>query len=108
MQAFLVSDQEPTSARVREVLLREGYDCSASAHASLDAAANRLAQDHPELVVVVLSPDPDNALTVLSDISRQRGIAHVLAVGPTTATPTTGLFTAADDTCGPIESVHRK
>jgi pilus assembly protein CpaE len=83
MQAFLVSDQEPTSARVRAVLSREGYDCPTSALASLDAAVNRLTQERPDLVVVVLSPDPEHGLAVLGEL-KQKGLLHILSVGPTT------------------------
>jgi len=83
MQAFLVSDQEPTSARVRSVLLREGYDCPTAALAALETAVNRLSQERPDLVVVVLSPDTEHALAVLGDL-KQKGLLHILAVGPTT------------------------
>src|SRR5262249_35460766 len=58
----IVSDHEATTSQVREVLRREGLDCSAGQLLPLDLAAERLAGAHPEMVVVALAPDPEKAL----------------------------------------------
>jgi len=81
MQAFLVSDHEALGAKVRQVLLRHGQDCPAAHLVSLDLAATHLTVARPDLVVVVLSPDPEHALAVLSDV-RALVSARIFAVGP--------------------------
>jgi pilus assembly protein CpaE len=82
MQAFIVSDHDLTTARVRAVLLCEGLDCPAANVLSLDLAAERLTRAHPELIVLVLSPNPERALTVLSQLHLVLP-CPVVAVGPT-------------------------
>jgi pilus assembly protein CpaE len=68
MRAFIVSDHEPSSFRVRQVLLHEGLDCPADGIVSLDRAAQHLARVRPELVVFVLPQDAERALVVLADL----------------------------------------
>jgi pilus assembly protein CpaE len=81
MQAFIVSDHEPLTIRIREVLLREGWDCPAAHMLSFDLAEQHLANAHPDLVVAVLGADMERALLVLRHL---RGVvsARLLAVGP--------------------------
>jgi pilus assembly protein CpaE len=81
MQAFVASDNEPTGVKVRQILLRQGQECPAENLLSLDRAADETAAAHPDLVVVVLSPDPERGLSVLSGM-RLRTHARLLAVGP--------------------------
>jgi pilus assembly protein CpaE len=81
MQAFLVSDQESQSIKVRQLLLRTGADCPAARVLSLDLAAAHLTMERPDLVVIVLSPDPEKALNVLAEV-RAVAPARVLAIGP--------------------------
>ncbi len=82
MLVYLISDHEETSGEIRKILLREGLDCPAAHVLTLDLAARRLAAAKPDLLVVVLDPDPERALSTLADLPR--GAARVLAVGPTT------------------------
>jgi pilus assembly protein CpaE len=82
MPAFIVSDSESTSAKVREVLLFAGQDCPTSHIFSLDQAPFRLAKEQPDLVVVAMPSDPERGLTVLG-IVRDITEGRVLAVGPT-------------------------
>src|SRR4051812_45115463 len=82
MHAFLVSDDEPTAARARQVLLRAGLECPAANVVPLDMAAYHLMHAKPELVVMVLAGDEARGLTVLEDL-RGRTQAHLLVVGPT-------------------------
>lgn len=81
MRAFIISDQEPTRGKVRQVLLRQGHDCPAAHVVSLDLALDSLAQARPELVVLVLSPDTEKGMTVLSGV-RLRTQARLVVVGP--------------------------
>jgi pilus assembly protein CpaE len=116
MRAFIISDHEPATVRVREALLREGLDCPAGHVVSLAglphsaggsaawpikhgngftsspprpprvdepgaAAAHAAAQGNPELVVLVLSPNPERALAVLAEL-RLLTQARCLVVGP--------------------------
>jgi pilus assembly protein CpaE len=82
MRVFLVSDNDLATTRSREVLLREGMDCPARHVLNLGLTADRLAQENPDLIVVILSPDPERAFGVLSQLQL---VTHCpkLAVGPT-------------------------
>jgi pilus assembly protein CpaE len=81
MQVFLVSDHEELGARVRRALLRQGKDCPSANVVSLNLAATRLKLSRPDLVVVALSPEPEHALQVISEL-RTLTTARILAVGP--------------------------
>jgi pilus assembly protein CpaE len=81
MQAFILSANDPLSLRVRQSLLRQGQECPAAHVVGLDQGSQRLAQEHPDLLVVVLSPDPLRALAVLGEL-RPRIPGRVLAIGP--------------------------
>jgi pilus assembly protein CpaE len=81
MQAFIVSDHESTSARVRQILLRQGYDCPSGHLLSLDLAAEHLARASADLVVLVLSPDPARGLAALAGL-RLQSQTRVVALGP--------------------------
>src|SRR5262245_49124085 len=82
MQAFIVSDNAPITVRVRGVLLHEGLDCPASNVLSLDIAVDRLANAQPDLIVLVMSPDPERAHAVLGQL-RFLARCPLVAVGPT-------------------------
>jgi pilus assembly protein CpaE len=81
MQAFIASDNVPISLKIREVLLQKGQDYAAAPVLSLERAAGRLTNSPCDVLVVVLSPNPERALT---ELARLRGLtqAHLLAVGP--------------------------
>jgi pilus assembly protein CpaE len=83
MQALLAGDNDATLAQVREVLLREGQDCPVSHVVRLDAAADRLAQINPELVVVTLAPDPERALALVETLHGKTP-GRLVVVGPAT------------------------
>jgi pilus assembly protein CpaE len=80
-QAFVVSDHEALATKVRYTLTNVGQDCPSSHVFALEVAANKLAQERPELVVIVLNPDVDRALTVLADV-RGKVTCRILVVGP--------------------------
>src|SRR6266446_6992063 len=81
MQAFLVSDHEVIGNRVRQILLKEGVDCPVAQVVTLAQAAQRLVRAQPELVVVMLNPDPERALAALDALTIQAP-TRVLVVGP--------------------------
>jgi Flp pilus assembly protein CpaB len=81
MQAFVVSDNDELGAKVRRALLRHGQDCPAANLLSLDLATTALTLERPDLVVVILSPQPERAMGALADL-RAMVAARLLAVGP--------------------------
>src|SRR5262249_48393237 len=66
------------SGQVRQALLREGYEAHVAA---FDRAEGHFGHAPPELLVVVLSPNPERALGGLSEL-RPLTRARLLAVGP--------------------------
>ncbi|HEY7422823.1 MAG TPA: P-loop NTPase [Gemmataceae bacterium] len=84
MKAFIISDNEAVTLKVRQVLLREGHLCPAGEELSLDLAlSTALGGVSPDLLVVVLSPQPERVLACLGTL-RALSPAHLLVVGPTT------------------------
>jgi pilus assembly protein CpaE len=81
MQVLLAGDHETIVAEVRRILLREGLECPASHVLGLDAMVQGLGKVHPELLVLVLSPDPDHALSVLAEV-RDGARGRVVVIGP--------------------------
>jgi pilus assembly protein CpaE len=81
MQTCIVSDEETTGARVRQMLLFEGLDCQASSIVPLHLAAGHLAKGAYELVVLVLPQDAECGWDLLGELRRERP-APVLVVGP--------------------------
>jgi pilus assembly protein CpaE len=81
MQAYIVSEHEPTTVLVREILRREGLDCPFGNVVSPERAVEFLAGVQPELVVFVLSPNFARTLSVLATL-RAHTQAPILAVGP--------------------------
>jgi pilus assembly protein CpaE len=82
MQAFIVSDQEAISLKIRQILLREGHDCEAAHVVALDRALDHLVQFQPQLIALAISPHADSGLDVLSQVRHLQGSARVIAVGP--------------------------
>jgi pilus assembly protein CpaE len=82
MKAFIISDDEPITAAVRQVLLREGCACPAGQDLPLDrAAAQAPGTIQADVLVVVLSPDPERALSYLGSL-RALCQARLLVIGP--------------------------
>ncbi len=81
MQAFIICDQERTRSRVQQVLLQNGVECPAANVLPLDRALERLPQ--VDLIVLVLSPDPERALRILTQL-RLLTKALLVGVGPAT------------------------
>jgi pilus assembly protein CpaE len=83
MQVLLAGDRDSVVAEVRRVLLREGLECPASHVLGLGGMLDGLAKVKPELLLLVLSPNPDLALTVL-DEARDDARGRVVVIGPST------------------------
>jgi pilus assembly protein CpaE len=81
MRSFIVSDYEPVTVKIREVLLREGWDCPASHMLSLDLAVQHLSKVRADMVLAVLEPDHERGLPVLRQL-RNTVPGRLLAVGP--------------------------
>src|SRR5271157_3551815 len=81
MQVLLSGDHETIVADVRRVLLREGLECPAAQVLPLAAMVEGLGKFHPDLLLLVLSPDPDRALSVLAD-AKDGTRGCVVVVGP--------------------------
>jgi pilus assembly protein CpaE len=81
MRAVIVSDSQPLSYNIRQQFLHNGLECQAGDVLSLDRAAEHLAQSTPNLVLVVLSPDPERSLVALAEL-RLLTQSRMLAVGP--------------------------
>lgn len=78
----LVASEDPVlTARIQEVFRHEGHDCLISSVAPASVILNRLAEARPAMVLVVLEPDPEKALALLTEL---RGVfpGCLLAVGP--------------------------
>jgi pilus assembly protein CpaE len=84
MRTFIVSDHAPLSQRVRQALLGQGQDCPAEHVLPTQGAAERLAHTAADLVVIVLPPNPERALDVLSDL-HLLSPARLVAIGPSSS-----------------------
>ncbi len=81
MQVLLSGDHETIVADVRRVLLREGLECPAAQVLPLAAMVEGLGKFHPDLLLLVLSPDPDRALSILAN-AKDGTRGRVVVVGP--------------------------
>jgi pilus assembly protein CpaE len=81
MRIFVASNNDLITAKLDEVVRSYGHECQISPLVPLDMAANRLAQANPEILIVVLSPQPEPALAFLKE-PRNPEIQRVLAIGP--------------------------
>ena len=81
MKTFVVGDNESTMSRVRQELLRQGYECPISNALSFDIATRQLSEFNPDLTVLVISNDPRVAMELMSHV-RPGEWGRVIAVGP--------------------------
>ena len=63
MLALLVSENEDINARLRKVLLREGYECEVSTRVGAS-----LPEPAPNLVLLVLPAEPESGLAILHEL----------------------------------------
>jgi pilus assembly protein CpaE len=98
MRCFVASDDAAIANQVGELLIQLGHDCPAArllrlnqiapaidalARPAIAPSKSAAGASAPEIVVVVLSPDPQRALTVVKELKGRVGTA-ILAVGPAT------------------------
>src|SRR5262245_25162717 len=83
MHAFVISDNLRLGQRAQEVLVQAGQKCPPANLLRPGAALADIAQANPELVVIVLSPNAERGLGVLS-VLRLLIKAKLLVVGPVT------------------------
>jgi hypothetical protein len=78
VRIFVVGDNESLTGRIHEIIQRR-FECPVSHVMSLKLAAKKLPGERPDVTVLVLSPDPEKALSRL--VPKQWG--RVVAVGKT-------------------------
>src|SRR5262245_40542280 len=81
MRAAIVSNHDLKARKARETLLHGGHDCPADSVFHLAEAVERLTQAPPELVLVCLASDTEQALTAIAQL-RHVCACPILAVGP--------------------------
>ena len=81
MPALIISDDEWLAQRLRQGLIQQGYDCPPSCTTASDLARSFLGKAETDLIVVVLTPDVERMLPLVSE-ARARGRSPILAVGP--------------------------
>ena len=80
--AVLASDvSHPLNAMLRQ-LVEDKLDPEGPLVTAFEQAENVLFRFRPQMLLAVLSPDPDRALRAVSKV-RSQVTGHVLAVGPT-------------------------
>lgn len=82
MQAVVVSDYEPITARIREALHREGHECASGNILTPELAVARLANVQTDLIVFVLHRDVERTLQALTQLHAISSCPK-LVVGPT-------------------------
>jgi len=94
MRILIASDDEPMAEKIVAVLARQGVGGEACRTVPLDTAADHAGRLLPELLLLVLRPDPAAALAALREIRRTVEPTCCLMVGP------------ADDPRLILESLH--
>lgn len=84
MRVLVATDTDQPAQRVWEMLSHHGVECTASHTVGLELAADRASRVLPELLVLMLPPDPAVGLEALRETCRTVQNAHVLVVGPAT------------------------
>jgi len=82
MRILIASDNERAAQDIRVALARHNYECPAGHTAPLEVAAHRASRLVPDLLVLVLSPNPQAGLEALREIRTSVPGAYLLAVGP--------------------------
>ena len=76
MKVFIVGDQDLITSRIRQILLHEGYDCPLDQVLLLNQAVQQVPRWPADLLVVVLSPQPERALVVLAEVRARAASSH--------------------------------
>ena len=81
MGAFIASNHEATTLRIRELLMSDGIGCPSSRIESLESATAQQTKLRSDLIIVVLSPDIRHGLNTVQQI-RRRTQAPIISIGP--------------------------
>lgn len=81
MQAYVISDSESGSLKLRDLLRVAGHDCQVGRLTPLSQSTASLNQTKPEMVAVFLSPDPEPGLALIRTL-RGAATGKILAIGP--------------------------
>jgi pilus assembly protein CpaE len=81
MRAIVLSDAEALGAQAQQILLRTGCECPTAQPVLLAGGEIQVAKWNPNLVVVVLSPDPARGMKTVTGL-RGHGESRVIAIGP--------------------------
>lgn len=81
MRIFVASDNETINFELLEFLLAQGHECQVSDLTPMDLTLSRFTQAGADILVVVLSPDPEPGLAFLHEVPKKE-VQRVLAVGP--------------------------
>ena len=84
MRVLIATDNDRSAQRVWDVLSHDGVECAEGHTVSLELVADRASRLLPELLVLILPPDPAAGLEALRETCRTVQNAHVLVVGPAT------------------------
>jgi pilus assembly protein CpaE len=82
MSVFILSEHESLTARVQEIFSFAGHPCPIANILSIDDGIHRLGRENEiEVVLFILSPDVERALTLLPALVRVAA-RRIIAVGP--------------------------
>ena len=81
MRALLVGDNDMMNAQVRDSIVRSGFECRSTDILPVKSAAECAGRVCRDLIVLVMSSDPQRYLSVLREL-RSTTHAAVLAIGP--------------------------
>lgn len=81
MRTFIVSDDDHSTHRVREVLLREGIECPREHLLPATVDLFRLRKQDPQLIVFVIQDDREASLKSLTTLRQLPGCS-IVVVGP--------------------------
>ena len=84
MQVMIATDDDRAAQRVWDRLAHNGMDCETSSAVSLELASDRASRLVPELLVLILPPDPKAGLEALQETCQTVQNVYVLVIGPAT------------------------
>ncbi len=81
MRVFVATDDPLLGQRAREVLQHDGHECELSPLVPVELTANRLARSQAEMLLVVMTPNPEAGQQLLEAVTTSV-TGPLLAVGP--------------------------
>jgi pilus assembly protein CpaE len=93
MNIHIVTDDAQLAETARLLVVKDEFDCPVSNVFSLQAAVQSLGSEKPDLILVILEPDPDEALAVIHTLRGQCSVP-IIAIG------------GSDDTHWVLKVVH--